>query len=185
MDKMTVEIGFFIAALAVLFGTAISILFSTLRTGSPPTPSGPALRRAVLNVIAASGPVDGVFYELGSGWGGLARRIAKAHPDSRIVGIEDSMVPWAVSALVNRMVGPKNLTFRKADISNTDISDAALLVCYLSGDTLGRLADGVQDRLSPGCGVVSATFAWPGLNPITVTHATDIFRSPVYFYRIG
>ena len=182
---MSIEVGFFILAVTILFGTAITILISTLRTGSPPTPSGPALRQEIIKVTANAGAGEGVIYELGSGWGGLARALARAQPDRSGVGLESSPVPWAVSAVANRFFGPPNLQTRLADIGRVDLADAAVVVCYLSGETLTRLARRLETRLPPGCAVVSAMFAWPGLEAIASTHAGDLYRSPVYLYRTG
>lgn len=182
---MPVEVALFILAVAVLFGTAISILVSTLRTGSPPMPSGPALRRKVVAMIAAADIPDGVIYDLGSGWGGLARAVARAHPGRDVVGLEGSFVPCCVSRIGRAIFGPSTLRFRRADFTRADLSDAAVAVCYLSGDTLRRVAPDLERRLPPGCVIVSAMFAWPGRDPAAVERAGDLFRSPVYLYRLG
>ncbi len=181
---MSVEVVLFILAVAVLFGTAISILVSTLRTGSPPTPSGPALRREILAMIASSDAGHGAIYELGSGWGGLAHAVARANPERAVVGVERSVVPWCVSRIGAALLGPPNLRFKRTDISKTDLSDAAVAVCYLSGDTLRRVAPDLERRLPPDCAVISAMFAWPGREPVATGRAGDLFRSPVYRYRI-
>lgn len=181
---MTVEVGIFILVLAVLFGTGISILVSTLRTGSPPTPSGPALRREITAMAAKAEPGPGAIYELGSGWGGLAHRLARAHPDRAVIGLESSLVPWCAAVVGRRLFGPPNLRFGLMDFSRADLSDAAMVVCYLSGDTLRRVSADIEGRLPDGCVIVSATFAWPGSTPVDRATARDLFRSPVYMYRI-
>lgn len=181
---MSVEVVVFIFSIAVLFATVISILVSTLRTGSPPTPSGPALRREVVAMAAADRLGPGVIYDLGSGWGGLARSLARAHPDRPVVGLERSFVPWCASALCRHLFGPPNLRFALADFVFADLSDAALAVCYLSGETLHRVAPQLERRLPKGCAVVSATFAWPGRKPVSVARAGDLFHSPVYLYHL-
>jgi len=182
---MSIEVVFFILCVAVLFATSISILVTTLTTGSPPTPSSPSLRRKIVAMIAGADAGDGVFYELGSGWGGLAKAVARANPDRTVIGLERSFIPWAVAAGGNRLFGPGNLHFRRADISRTDLADAALAVCYLSGDTLRHAAPALEQHLPSGCAVISATFAWPGRKPAVTARAGDLFNSPVYLYRMG
>lgn len=182
---MSFEVVFFILCVAVLFATSISILITTLTTGSPPTPSSPSLRREIIAMTAAADAGDGVFYELGSGWGGLARAVARANPDRTVIGLERSFIPWAVAAGSNRLFGPGNLQFRHTDFSRMDLADAALAVCYLSGDTLRHAAPVLEQRLPTGCAVISATFAWPGRKPVAVRTAGDLFNSPVYLYRVG
>lgn len=187
---MSIEVVFFILCVAVLFATSISILVTTLTTGSPPTPSSPSLRREIIAMIAAADAGDGVFYELGSGWGGLARAMARANPDRTVIGLERGFIPWAVAAGGNRLCGPGNLRFRRADFCRTALEDAALedaalAVCYLSGDTLCHAAPILEQRLPTGCAVISATFAWPGRKPVAARTAGDLYNSPVYLYRIG
>jgi hypothetical protein len=187
---MSIEVVFFILCVAVLFATSISILVTTLTTGSPPTPSSPSLRREIIAMIAAADAGDGVFYELGSGWGGLARAMARANPDRTVIGLERGFIPWAVAAGGNRLYGPGNLRFRRADfcrraLEDAALEDAALAVCYLSGDTLRRAAPILEQCLPTGCAVISATFAWPGRKPVVARTAGDLYNSPVYLYRIG
>ena len=180
---MSVEVTLFIVSVAVLFATAISILVTTLVTGSPPMPSGPALRRAILAAVVSEQPGAGMFYELGSGWGGLAIALAKAHPDRSVIGLERSFIPWAFSVLRVRLGGPGNVTIRRADIAAADLSDAAVAVCYLTGETLRAVAPKLEQRLPADCCVVSAGFAWPGGKPAVTAKASDAFKSLVYVYR--
>ncbi|RVU39158.1 class I SAM-dependent methyltransferase [Hwanghaeella grinnelliae] len=182
---MSTEVVFFILSVAILFVTSISILVTTLATGSPPTPSGPSLRREIVAMIAFADPSEGVIYDLGSGWGGLAKAVARANPERSVIGIERSFIPWALAAVSNRLFGPGNLLFRRADFSQQDLTDAAVAICYLSGDTLRDLAPGLEQRLPPGCALISATFAWPGRKPVAKATAKDLFNSPVYLYRIA
>ncbi len=57
-----------LAAIALIF-------FQAFLTGAPPVSTSPQARSVLLDVIAP-GP-GGVIYELGSGWGGLARSLAR------------------------------------------------------------------------------------------------------------
>ena len=63
----------------LLFGAvllAIGLVFaSTLRTATPPLPTSPSVRKTLLAMLPSQ--VDGPVYELGSGWGGLARTLAR------------------------------------------------------------------------------------------------------------
>ena len=63
----------------LLFGAvllAIGLVFaSTLRTATPPLPTSPSVRKTLLAMLPSQ--VDGLVYDLGSGWGGLARTLAR------------------------------------------------------------------------------------------------------------
>lgn len=180
---MTVETGIFLFIVAASFVSCLTILISTLRTGSPPMPSGRGLREEALQLLEREAIPDGAIYELGSGWGGLARAIAQRYPDRQVIGVEASILPFAVSAMVSKFVGPKNLRFVHTDVRRIHVENAGLLLCYLSGDTLKRVAPALEDDLPAETTILSITFAWPGRRPSVTHRVRDMFRSPIYLYR--
>ena len=180
---MTIETWVLIFALA-----AIAAVFAwTLMTGSPPTPTSRAVRRTILATLPARLPGDQAaeVYELGAGWGGLALAMARRYPDRQIIGMELSPLPWLVSLILTALNRPANLTLRRADFLNADLSGASLVVCYLSADVLARLRPQLERQLRPGALIVSNTFAIEGWRPLESHAARDIYKSPVYLYEIA
>ncbi len=57
------------------------------------------------------------IYELGSGWGGLSRHIAREHPDISVTGIERSLIPYLFSRLMLAVRRLPNLRFRFQDFN--------------------------------------------------------------------
>ena len=180
---MPIETWFFLIVVAVSFVLSLTILVSTLRTGSPPMPSGSGVRKEALRILSGETVPDGVIYELGSGWGGLARALAVQYPERKVVGVESSLLPYLFSRLARTAAGPANLSFVHKDAQRVVLADAGLVLCYLSGDTLSRIAPALEGELPSQASIMSITFAWPGRNPTVTSRVRDLFRSPIYLYR--
>jgi len=69
-----------------------SVLGWYLLTGTPPLPSSPAVKRAMLAALPVK--LEGTVYDLGSGWGGMAFALARRYPGCRVTGFEVSPLPW-------------------------------------------------------------------------------------------
>jgi len=175
---MTVEI-FLLGIVLLVIGL---VFFSTLRTATPPLPTSPSVRQTLLAMLPDR--VDGPVYELGSGWGGLARILAQRYRSVPVRGFEVSLLPWAVSRLTSIAAGPDNLFLSLRDFNNADLSDAALVVCYLTGPAMEKLRPKLEAELPPGTLVVSNTFAFKGWRAIDTRTAPDMYRTQVYLYRV-
>lgn len=185
---MNLEIFALFAALAAIG----AVFWATLATGSPPGPTSPVLRRAILEVLPARLPAPqppslpgGTVYELGSGWGGLAFALARHYPDHPVIGIEASVLPWAVSRLRLLVRPQKNLSFRRADFHGADLSGASLVTCYLMPDAMPKLAAKLDAELKPGALVLANTFALPGWRALDERTAKDRHASKIYLYEAG
>lgn len=165
--------------LGVAAAVALSVIVSTLRLGIGPLPTSGAVREAVLELCPPA--VEGTVYELGAGWGGLARALARRCPEAQVVAVEASWVPWAFCALVQRLAPVKNLRLVRASFFELPLGEAELLVCYLFTGAMTELAARV--RFKPGALLISAVFALPGRQPEVTVRADDLYRSPVYRYR--
>jgi hypothetical protein len=158
-----------------------SVMLGARRTGVVPMPSSRSLRRLVTDVLREYAEVPTVV-DLGSGWGGLARRVARSLPQRRVVAIEHSRVPLLVSRMVSGRVY-SNLEHNRADIYELPLSGGTAYVCYLSGPGMRRLRESFERELPRGGLLLSAAFAVPGWTPARVFHARDLFRTPLYIYE--
>jgi hypothetical protein len=165
---------------AVLVGcaalAALSLILSTLRLGIGPLPTSRKVRALMLSLV----PEDtrGTVYELGSGWGGLARALARRCPHASVVGVEAALLPWAFSRLTLALAPIPNLELRHADFFTLPLDGASLAVCYLFTGAMQRLGA----RLAPTTSVVTSTFALPGRTPVQTVRADDLYRTPIYRY---
>jgi len=162
------------------------IVWSSVRTGSPPTPTSPSVRRAMMTVLPdrLPGKDAASIVELGSGWGGVAFALARRYPHHSVIGYEVSFLPWAVSRLRLLVQPQTNLHFRNADFMRVDLSGVALSICYLMPVSMARLANKLSGEMPAGALVLSNTFAIPGWQPLDRRTASDLYRSPVFLYEI-
>ena len=178
---------FEIVALVVSLGAIAMIVVWTVLTGSPPTPTSPRVRRSMMAILPTHLPSStvGQIYELGSGWGGMSRTLADHFNSTPVVGIEISPLPFAISWLINLLSPKSNLKLSYGDFFDADLSDARLIVCYLSRDALIRLAPKLERELVPEALILSNSFGIPGWITLDRGLAPDLYRSPVYLYERG
>ncbi len=158
------------------------LLATTIRTGISPVPTTPRVAAAMLDLVPALPP--GRIYELGAGWGNLARALARRFPERQVVGYELSPLPLLAARAWLALSPRSNLTFRKADFFQVPLSDAALVCCYLYPGAMRRLAPKLEQELAPGALVVSNSFVVPGWEPAATRRTDDQYGTPVYLYRV-
>ena len=175
---MTAELGVLAAALAVVLG----IVVPTLITGVAPAPTSPRVGSVMLALIPPG--IEGVVFELGSGWGTLAFPLARRLPRCTVRALEISPLPWLFSRLRHAVEPLPNLAIRRADYRHVELGDAALAVCYLYPAAMAGLKPKLEAELKPGAYVLSNTFAVPGWRPAAVRRADDRHATNVYLYRM-
>jgi hypothetical protein len=164
--------------LTVVLLAAASIVWSTVRLGIGPMPTSKGVRDKVLELCP--GELTGTAYELGSGWGGLARALARRCPRAQVIAVEAALVPWAFSALIQRLSPLPNLRLVRGTFYQHPLGEADLMVCYLFTGGMRELSQRL--KMKPGAVLISAVFALPGREAETVLRAFDLYRSPVYRY---
>jgi len=152
----------------------------TIRTGVPPLPTSPGVRRTMMAMLPNQ--VTGVIAELGSGWGGLASALAGRYPECQVIGYELSPLPYWVARARQGLWPRANLEFRRADFMAAELSNVGLVVCYLYPGRMTELATKLRDELKPGTPVLSNFFALPHWQPVETRAAPDFWSSPVYLY---
>lgn len=168
--------------LALTFLICLSIIWSSLRTGISPVPSSRKARQAILNTAQLA--PEGVIIELGSGWGQLAFALATKYPQRDVIGYEISLIPWLVSLLLKKIYRLSNLSLRRGNFLHSELPNAALLVCYLYPGGMTKLARKLQEKPSAQM-LISNTFALPGQDPDRIVRLDDLYKSPIYVYRLN
>ena len=171
-----------IAAAGIALG-ALSVIVYTLRYGISPMPTSPRVRRVLLELLPddPGGPVA----ELGAGWGTLAFPLARRWPERAVTAYEISPVPWLFMRCRQAVTPCRNLRVLRRDFFAADLRGTALVVCYLYPGAMSRLRAKFEAELPPGAVVLPHTFAVPGWVPETAVRAPDLYRTPVYLYRIS
>jgi hypothetical protein len=157
-----------------------SIAYRSLESGITPMPSSGRVRRALESLLDEL-PATGAMAELGSGWGTVARQLARRRPRAWVVGFETSPLPY----LFSRLRPCANLKFVRADFFKRDLGCFGLIYCYLCPALMERLAAKFERELEPGSIVVSNSFALRGWRPARVVEVDDFYRSRIYVYVLG
>jgi len=204
---------FEISLLVVTLYFAFTIVWSTILAGISPMPSSAKAYRAMIKLTEDTG--DGAIYDLGSGWGTLVIRMAIKHPKRKVIGYEISLLPYLISLFIKYLLRVDNLTLYRQDFMNVDLSGASVLLCYLYPDGMSKLAALIHapskreshssttalhgkvdskplssDTTHPQSGchpdfIISNNFALPSLTAEQEVRLDDIYRSPIYRYKLN
>lgn len=172
-----------VTVLAIACLALLSIFWSTITLGISPMPTGPKVKREVLALIPED--LEGEVHELGAGWGTLAWAVASRCPRAQVIAWERSPFPFLFCRLRLLLQPRKNLTLRFADFHRADLRHARLALAYLWTGAMTKLGPKFEAELPAGAVVISHTFAWRGKEPETTRVTLDLYRTPVYRYRIG
>jgi trans-aconitate methyltransferase len=167
--------------IGLTLAVALSITWGTFRTGISPMPSSRRARKAMLMRLPHD--LNGPVYDLGSGWGGLAIALARAHPRATVIGYEISRVPLLTARLFARLRGVPNVRFEREDFFDVSLADAVGVVTYLFPDGMAKLCMKLEDELAVGTPVISNTFRVPGWTPEKMVTMRDLHRTRIYRYR--
>lgn len=122
--------------------------------------------------------------DLGCGFGGLLRHIAKWRPDARVTGLETAPLPFAVAWVLARLSGCDNLEIRYRDIFNADLGDYDVVYCFLSPAPMPRLFEKARAEMKPGSLLISNSFTVPGTPPDDVVEVDDRRETELLIWRM-
>lgn len=169
--------------LLILFYIEAGITF--FRRTAPQLPSERKLRDAVVSEIRKHYPDARTAIDIGSGWGGMARRIAREFPNMRVVGVELMPLAFACSRLARLFLGPRNCRFVMGDAikyaARAKNKQFDIAVCY-SGDRLMKAVAPLAGRFKV---VLSLDFPMPGKKAARVIklHKDRLGQHMLYVYK--
>jgi hypothetical protein len=168
-----------IAVLVLAISSGLIHNFNVLfRQQAPFIPS----RRGALKTIASTIDLsDGqVFFELGAGSAPLLRRLAKIYPRVNFVGIEYSLIPWLIGALLSWPY--RNIKILKQNFWRADLSRADFIYCFLNVQTMRELEDKFKADCKHNATIISYIFKLPHTEPSKIL---DFGQAKIYFYQIN
>jgi len=120
-----------------------------------------------------------MIIDLGSGWGGLLRSIAKEFPDATIIGYECSIIPYFWSRCFCRH---SNIIIKRQDFLTIVPPPKSVLLCYLCPKSMKDIARvyRLQDHR-----LISHTFSLPGHTASETFALGDLYRSRIYVYDLS
>jgi len=125
-----------------------------------------------------------LIVDLGSGWGSLGFLLARTFPSSRILGIENSPLPYLVSRAIKRLSRLPNLDFQRSNFLDASLPNADVFVCYLHRAAMSRLKEKLESEIPAGTLLIANTFAISGWPPESVIETKDFYRSKIYCYKV-
>jgi SAM-dependent methyltransferase len=148
--------------LAILIPVWLSYEYYQTKTGVAVFPTMAPMRRKIIEVlkkeVATSETRPFAVIDLGSGSGQLTWHLARQLPETRVVGVELSYVPWLRSVLRQRLFGPKNLRYVRADFFTQDLTQYDGVITYLIGRAMRPLSGKLRKELKPGALILASTF---------------------------
>ncbi len=173
---------------ALLFVAAMSFLLLTvaityLRTGVPTLASARAAQKAVAVYLKRDGARR--IYELGSGKGDFALRLATEIPDAHVFGLELSFFPYVYSQLW-RLIHPARdrVRFRLVNFHRVDLRQADAVAFYLMPGPNKKLQPKLVRELRKGAIVATVSFSMPGWKPEAKLIAENFSKTRSYIYRM-
>lgn len=144
----------------------------------------PTLKKSCYKILSLlpTNIKEGMIYELGSGWGGMAALLSKKYTNYQVKGYEISWVPFLFSKICGCM--HSRVFFKCKNFFTISHQDATLIYCYLYPGAMSKLKEKWEKELFPGTWVISYTFAIPGWNPDFIYQADDLYRSNIYMYQV-
>ncbi|WP_461536840.1 SAM-dependent methyltransferase [Spongorhabdus nitratireducens] len=174
---------------ATAVAVTLSIIFYTLKLGIGPVPTAQPVRHGVAALLDSAPGLDRkpeTVLELGSGWGGMLLWLACRYPQACIIGYERSLIPWFVTLLRIRFSRLSHrVRVERKDFMQAKLPAAGLIYCYLYRDGMRQLADKFEKAPATDSWLISSTFALPGFTPAAEQRCGDLYRTPVYAYRLA
>jgi hypothetical protein len=168
------------ASLIELLGIiAVAVIFWQERSlGVSVMPTMPQMSRMLMAECPAQ--VKGNILELGSGWGGLASKLARKYPQNKVIGYEMSLVPYWISKIFS---SSKNLEIVRENFYDVSFKDTGLVMCYLSNAHMAKLEDKFLKELPSGAKVISSTFHCPNWKPIRTQEVKRLYNAQIFIYE--
>jgi hypothetical protein len=170
-----------VVLLVITLVATAAIMLGVRRTGVVPMPSSRSTRATVARIVGEY-PDLAQITDLGSGWGGLARHLAQAHPAPRLEAVEHSLVPHLVGQAVSRITHPRRIRHLRRDIASVPLGPGCY-VTYLSPGAMAALRARFETELPRGGLLISIAFAMPGWTPARVETAADLYRTEIFVYE--
>ena len=146
----------------------------------PPMPSCKAVRNKMIDLIPDN--VEGDIVELGSGWGGLAKKVSECFPNNKVIGYELSLFPFLLSKL-KCLFFNNNLCFLRKDFFKVNLKNTSVVICYLSNPVMSSLKEKFISELPKGALIISSTFYLPDWKEEKKITVEGLWDTNIFLYR--
>lgn len=165
-------------AIAVLLIIIAIPFFTFVFSMAPPVPSTRKSRRQVVKYIDTYIGESSSILEIGTGWGGMTRIVAKANPDKKIISYEISLIPYLFSRLIFLIFPFKNVELHYGDAFKAMDKDEINPDCMIF-----YLCSGLEQRMSDYNGfIITVNFPIKNRTPLDSVVTNDFAHGSVYVY---
>lgn len=162
------------------FLLTLAIFWRTDRSRVPLFLSNPATAAAVAALL----PKDSCqVVDLGCGDGALLRRLARARPDCRFLGIEHAPLPWIWARLAASAL--PNCEIRYGDFWRQALDTYEVVYAFLSPAPMPQLWVKARREMRSRALLVSNSFPVPGADAELTVEVADRRRTRLFCYRPG
>lgn len=149
-------------------------------------PSAPQTRSIITDHIHTThGDCNNLnIYDLGSGYGGLCRKLSKKFPNAKVIGYEISPVPYMISKIIQICGLSKSYTIKRRDIFSVNLSNADIIVCYLSHYHMDELKKKLQADNIKNCSLYSQGFPIKSIEPNDIIAVPYSIERKLYLYKL-
>ncbi|MBI1327228.1 MAG: hypothetical protein GC136_06255 [Alphaproteobacteria bacterium] len=185
---------FFAAFLVITIIVVTSLELYRLKLGKIPTIASSRImaeamvRELKRKIDAGELKQPFVIYDLGSGKGSLAAYVARHLPQATVIGYELSFFPYYYAVFMQKVVGPKNLSFRRANFLDVDLTDASAFITFVSQDCMVQVADKLKAATQRRIFWLSNYFHFPEsfwLQPYYEEEIGLVYKRRMYAYKLG
>ncbi len=141
------------------FLVLLVLYWGAYRTQVPYYPSGPAGWHAVAAILPP-GPLR--IVDIGCGFGGMVRHLARLRPDCAVVGVELAPLPYGVAKFINAASAGGGRILH-GDYQRLDFTEYDVVFAYLSPAAMPGLWAKARAEMRPGTLLLSYEFAIPGV----------------------
>lgn len=172
---------FIIFDIVVIF-VSIEQMISIFMNRAPSISAGPKSRQAVIDEITKNFPNAKTIIDIGSGWGTMARAVAKKIPSAKVTGVEIMLAPFVFSFISSafkknvKFVFGNAFKYLKEKNNKFDVGVAYLLTSEMRD---------VEKFLSKFDVLLAVDFPMPGVEPIKKIklHKDLIKQHWLYVYK--
>lgn len=179
----------FIVAMIVVFASliwAVEYVVALVKKIPPEMPSGRKMRMAVISEIKKYCPNATSIIDIGSGFGGMALKIARAFPGAGVIGVERMPFAYVCSWIFTFFYFQSNLKFKR-DRFTQFMQDKKfdVGVSYSGPSLMAQVEDVFQENKFKV--VISVDFPLPNVKPVRTIklHRDMLGQHTLYIYENG
>ncbi|OQW76935.1 MAG: hypothetical protein BVN35_05780 [Proteobacteria bacterium ST_bin11] len=159
----------------------LTLLFwGTVKGDVPLFLSSSAVSEALIEIVRREGAQS--FIDIGAGLATVVVPLAKARPDTAIIGLERAPLTWLLAAWRCRKL--TNVSIGRSSFWEQDLRQFDVVFAFLSPLVMAQIGEKIQQEMLPGSLFVSSSFPIPNGVPEAIIELKDRRRTRLYCYRI-